>query len=303
MEKQVLYATEAGTPQGGIISPVLANLTLDGLEVMLRERYPRWRCQCVNLSRYADDFVVTGRSEELLETEVKPMIATFLRSRGLELSEEKTSITHIAKGFDFLGQNVRKYGGKYLSKPSAANVKTFLTSIRGLVKGHKAVSAGVLIQLLNPKIRGWSNYHRHAASKRTFNLVDHAIFDAVWRWCVRRHPKKNRHWVAAKYFTSWPGPFGGDNWMLHGEVAGRDGARARVMLCQASRTRIERHVKIRSDVNPYDPRWREYLTKRHAKADRSQVRQFRETGFTRPTSVLARPTAQIAPVQTSEPRP
>ena len=179
MEKQVLYATEAGTPQGGIISPVLANLTLDGLEVMLRERYPRWRCQCVNLSRYADDFVVTGRSEEFLETEVKPVIATFLRSRGLELSEEKTSITHIAKGFDFLGQNVRKYGGKYLSKPSAANVKTFLTSIRGLVKGHKAVSAGVLIQLLNPKIRGWSNYHRHAASKRTFNFVDHAIFDAV----------------------------------------------------------------------------------------------------------------------------
>jgi RNA-directed DNA polymerase len=303
MEKRVFYTTEAGTPQGGIISPVLANLTLDGLEAMLRERYPVWRRQCVNLSRYADDFVVTGRSKELLENEVKPMIAEFMQSRGLELSEEKTSITHIEDGFDFLGQNVRKYNGKYLTKPSAANVKTFLENIRGLVKEHKAVSAGTLILLLNPKIRGWSNYHRHAASKRTFNLVDHAIFKVLWDWCVWRHPNKGRRWVAEKYFTSWRGPAGGNNWMFHGTVPDKDGAPTRVMLYQASRMRIERHVKIRSEVNPYDPGWRKYLAKRHAKAYRSQGRQLTETGFVRQTTVPKPPTTGIHAQSAPEPRP
>jgi RNA-directed DNA polymerase len=294
MEKRIFHTTDAGTPQGGIISPVLANLTLDGLEGMLRKRYPKWSGRCVNLSRYADDFIVTGRSKEVLDKEVKPMIAEFMRSRGLELSEEKTSITQIEQGFDFLGQNVRKYNGKYLTKPSSANVKTFLANIRGLIKEHRAVSAGTLILLLNPKIRGWSNYHRHAASKRTFNLVDHALFEALWRWCVWRHPRKNHHWIVAKYYASWRGPFGGDNWMFHGTVPNRDGAPMRVMLYQASRTRIERHVKIRSECNPYDPMWTDYLTKRHAKADRSYVRQLTETGFVRQTTV-----AKVAPSRRS----
>ena len=303
MEKQVFHTTDEGTPQGGIISPVLANLTLDGLETLLRQRYPVWRCQCVNLIRYADDFVVTGRSKELLENEVKPRIAEFLRSRGLELSDEKTSITHIEEGFDFLGQNIRKYGDTCLTKPSDANVKTFLENIRRVMKEHKAVTAGTLILLLNPKIRGWSNYHRHAASKRTFNLVDHAIFKALWRWCVWRHPGKSRHWIKTKYFTSCPGPVGGNNWMFHGEVRGRNGAASRVLLYAASRTRIERHVKIRSEVNPYDPSWRTYLAKRHAKADRSSVRQLTETGFVRPTTVLKPTTACTGSHLTPKPRP
>ena len=134
MERHVFHPTEAGTPQGGIISPVLANLTLDGIERELRARYPakslKARQAKVNFVRYADDFVVTGRSKEVLETEVKPLIERFLRERGLELSQEKTSITHIEQGFDFLGQTIGKYHGKLFISPAKKNIKTFLAKVR-----------------------------------------------------------------------------------------------------------------------------------------------------------------------------
>ena len=116
MEEGVVYPTEAGTPQGGIASPVLANLALDGLEEAAQRAAPRH--QKVNVVKYADDFIITGASKEVLETKVKPAVVAFLAERGLELSEEKTRITHIDDGFGFLGFNVRKYGGKLLIKPS-----------------------------------------------------------------------------------------------------------------------------------------------------------------------------------------
>src|SRR5881628_4110534 len=132
MEKHVLHTTEEGTPQGGIISPVLANLTLDGLERMLMEHFPRVKTgkgALVNFARYADDFIVTGSSKELLEQEVKPLVEQFMRERGLELSAEKTVITHIEEGFDFLGQTVRKYRRgkrtKFFITPSKKSVKAF----------------------------------------------------------------------------------------------------------------------------------------------------------------------------------
>ena len=129
MEKSVWHAAEDGTPQGGIISPVLANMTLDGLEKLLREKYPakgpgsnKGKRSKVHMVRYADDFIITGSSQTLLEKEVKPLVIGFLQERGLELSQEKTTITHIADGFDFLGQNIRKYNGLLLTRPSKKNV-------------------------------------------------------------------------------------------------------------------------------------------------------------------------------------
>jgi RNA-directed DNA polymerase len=206
MEKHVLHPTEAGTPQGGICSPVLANLTLDGLETRLREKYPKTgtpkRQAKVNLVRFADDFIITGVTKELLENEVKPLVQAFLQERGLELSPEKTRITHITDGFDFLGQHIREYNGKIIIKPSVKNFKTFLTNIREVIKGNAQAPAGYLITLLNPKIRGWANYHRYIASKHTFVKVDYAIFKALWRWAKRRHPDKDRRWIADKYFCS-----------------------------------------------------------------------------------------------------
>ena len=139
MDKSVLYETEDGTPQGGICSPVLANLTLDGLEAKLRELYPKKSAKSrrvkVNVVRFADDFVITGSSKELLENEVKPVVEQFLHERGLRLSQEKTKITHITDGFDFLGQHIRDYDGKILVKPSRKNVQALLRKVRGIIKG------------------------------------------------------------------------------------------------------------------------------------------------------------------------
>jgi len=132
MEKHVLHETTDGTPQGGIISPALSNCALDGLERLLKEKFPTnqplssfgGKFACVNFIRYADDFIITGRTKELLEGEIKPLVEQFLQVRGLALSPAKTVITHVEKGFDFLGQNVRKYpNGKLLIKPSKKNVK------------------------------------------------------------------------------------------------------------------------------------------------------------------------------------
>jgi RNA-directed DNA polymerase len=144
------------------------------------------------------DFIITGSSYELLEQEIKPLVEQFLRERGLELSPEKTRITHIEDGFDFLGQHVRKYGGKLLIKPARKNVKAFLGKIRKIVKANKQATTANLIAQLNPMIRGWVNYHRHVASKVTFYHVDTAIFTMLWSWAKRRHPTKSKGWVAKK---------------------------------------------------------------------------------------------------------
>jgi len=207
VENRHLFPTEAGTPQGGIISPTLANMTLDGLEVLLAQHFPRekwkdgkrWRSK-VNLVRYADDFVITGDSRELLEDEVRPLVEQFLKERGLTLSTDKTRITHINEGFDFLGQNLRKYGGKPLVKRSKKNTYAFLEKVRGIIDTNKSVSQTRLIGLLNPVIRGWANYHRHGVAKETFNRMDHEIWRALWQWARRRHPKKSRDWVKQHCF-------------------------------------------------------------------------------------------------------
>jgi RNA-directed DNA polymerase len=160
----------------------------------------------VNFIRYADDFIVTGRSKDLLEKEVKPLIEQFLRERGLELSPTKTVITHVKTGFDFLGQNVRRYpDGKRRIKPSKKNVKTFLDDIRRTIKAALGSSAADLIRQLNPKIRGWANYHRHTMNKSTFARVDHEIFSSLWRWARRRHPRKAARWCKEKYFANHAG--------------------------------------------------------------------------------------------------
>ena len=203
MEQGKRFDTVAGTPQGGIISPVIANMVLDGLEGKLRtlaKNQSQQRKLQINYVRYADDFIVTGKSKELLETEVLPLLNAYMAERGVALSEEKTLITHIDNGFDFLGQNVKKYNGKLLIKPSNKNVKTFLGKVREVLTRHKMAPAWLIVQWLNPKIRGWANYHRHVVSSETFSYVDHRIWQMLWRWARRRHSNKPRHWVAKKYF-------------------------------------------------------------------------------------------------------
>src|SRR5215469_8665041 len=208
-------------------------MALDGLEARLREKFPTRANGAhqgkVTLIRYADDFIGTGAAEELLEQAVNPLVEQFMRERGLELSQEKTCITHIESGFDFLGQNVRKYQGKLLVKPSQKNVKAFLATVRAVIKGNKQATAGDLIFQLNPKIRGWAEYHRHVASEETFCKVDHAIFQTRWQWAKRRHPNKKAAWVKKKYFKT----IGDRNWVFFGEVTGKQGQTQEVWLFSA----------------------------------------------------------------------
>jgi RNA-directed DNA polymerase len=258
IHKRILYPTEAGTPQGGVISATLANMTLDGLEAELKMFRVQDR---VYMVRYADDFIITGNSKELLENEVKPLVEKFLSTRGLELSQEKTGIAHIDKGFDFLGVNIRKYGGKLLIKPSKKNVKAFLEKVRKVIKDNKTAKQVCLIKMLNPVIRGWANYHKTIIAKETFNHVDSEIWHSLWQWAKRRHPEKSHVWVKRKYFKT-PGHI---NWVFAAddrEEFDSDGKPSVVKLFRASGIPIKRHIKIKGEANPFDPKFETYFEER-----------------------------------------
>ena len=257
VDNRKFYSTNIGTPQGGIISPTLANLTLNGMESLLKKIPAKHK---VHVITYADDFVITAKSKEVLQEVVKPKIEAFLNQRGLQLSQDKTSITHIDKGFDFLGYNLRKYKGKLLTKPSKDSVKNFLKDIRDTVKSHKTATSWGLIHLLNPKIRGWTNYYRHVVAKKTFQKIDHNIFWLLCRWVKRKHPNKNSTWMKTKYFRS----NGSDNWIFHAKTKNQ-GKLKFFDLFKAGRTPIIRRVKIRGHANPYDPAYKEYFENRKIK--------------------------------------
>jgi RNA-directed DNA polymerase len=264
LEKNVWFATTEGTPQGGIISPALANRALDGLEDLLAQRYARSSLRKtlfkVHLVRYADDFIITGTSEALLKNEVQPLVEHFLKERGLALSHEKTRITCSEDGFDFLGQTVRRFkDGKVRLRPSKKNVKAFLAKIREVFREQGgSCTAGELIQTLNAKIKGWAMYHRHACSKRTFNYVDYQIFRLLWRWCRRQHRQKSCKWIKEKYFKR----IGNRDWVFTGSLRDRQGKAYPICLLEAAGVRIVRQIKIRGDANPYDPEWEGYFEER-----------------------------------------
>lgn len=283
MEENVFHPTESGSPQGGIISPVIANMALDGLESLLRQTFPRRLGLKIHLVRYADDFVITGATREILQENVMPLLQAFLKERGLMLSPDKTHITHISEGFDFLGQNVRKYNGKYLSKPSAKSQKTLLTKVRTILKSEgRSLSTFGVIRRLNPIIRGWANYHRFAASKETFTRIDHDIYLALWQWAKRRHPQKSKHWIYQRYFGNPDNTYKG----FHTFTVNKKGERVPYRLFSAARLPVKRYIKIRSAANPYDSQWELYFEERlarHTKLDfwgnpRFKSLWFRERG-------------------------
>jgi RNA-directed DNA polymerase len=254
MEKGQLHPTEEGTPQGGIISPVLMNMTLDGLETMLKQRFagthPRAK---VHLNRYADDFTASGTSPEQLTTQVRPPVVEFLRERGLTLSEEKTRIIHITTGFDFLGRNIRRFGNKTLIRPSQANVQAIVTKVCQIIKRNATLPPGKLLLIINPVLRGWAEHFRHDVSKAAFSHVDTAIFKALWQWAKRRHPTQRWQWVKQKYFPQ----ANGRAWSFRGEVDGK-----RQYLFRTCSVPIRRHIKIKAAANPFDPEWELYFEKR-----------------------------------------
>ena len=256
VNKGKLYPIKAGTPQGAIISPVLANMTLDGLEAAVKNAVAK--NAKVHVIRYADDFIVTAESKQILQQKVKPAIGSFLSQRGLNLSGEKTRITRIEDGFDFLGQQLRKYGDKFIATPSKSSVKGIVLKTKKIIKSHLASKTVEMLRVLNPVIRGWANYHRHACSKKAFNYVDYCIFKNLWKWAKRRHPNKKAHWIRKCYFRT----IGNREWCLFATQKTEGGEAKVIDLHYMSTVKIVRHTKIRGNANPYDIRWQGYFSKR-----------------------------------------
>lgn len=257
IEEGIKHTTEKGTPQGGIISPTLLNATLSGLEEAVKA-VTYSRRDKVYICSYADDFIITGATKNVLEEKVKPTVENFLRERGLTLSQEKTVLGHIDDGFNFLGCNIRKYRGKLIIKPSKESVKRFLEEVRLLIKKNNSATTENLIRLLNPKIRGWANYFSHVCSKETFGYISCQIFRALWRWCCRRHPNKGKRWVKSKYFRSEENR----NWIFTSKILDKHGQWKHLDLVNIKQTTIKRHLKIRAEAIPYDPKYTMYLRSR-----------------------------------------
>jgi len=258
VSKHNLFPTNSGTTQGSIISPILSNITLDGIEKILDIKYHSKNNKInrriaskyqVNLVKYADDFIVTARTKEIAE-EVKVHIGNFLKQRGLELSNEKTQITHINDGFDFLGWNFRKYNGKLLIKPSKKSIQKITREISDVIRNGKTWTQEDLINTLNPIITGWSNYHQGVVSKSIFRKIDSRVWNMLWKWAKRRHPHKSKKWITSKYWQT----IGKRKWVF---------ASGNIQLKYLSNTRIIRTIPIKLDKNPYLDRdyWIEYKTK------------------------------------------
>jgi RNA-directed DNA polymerase len=266
MEKQEFQPSNIGTPQGGIISPLLANIALDGMETYLYNKLREMGYKSYNIRngqiriiRYADDFVVMHENKKVIE-DSKIIIAEWLKERGLELSEEKTKIVHSTEGFDFLGFNVRHYenetkgyraknfankqGFKILIKPSKKSIKAHSDKIKQILKQKKSAPQDAVINKLNPIIKGWSNYFRIGVSTETFSQLDHLIWQKLWAWSKRRHPTKSRKWIANKYFHT----IGKRKWCF---ATKKDGQIDQVLYTHSD-TKIKRHIKIRAGKSFYD---------------------------------------------------
>jgi RNA-directed DNA polymerase len=249
LEDDNFHDTISGVPQGGVISPLLANIALDGMQSLVGSK-----CGFI---RYADDFVVTARSQEELVS-LRPKLEGWLGERGLEMNTEKTRIVSIEDGFNFLGFNVRHYQGRCLVKPEMDKVFAFLRRIREWLNCHKQETPDVVILKLNPILRGWAQYYRNFVSSRTFSYVNHRITKMLWFWCKRRHPNKGRKWVKRKYFAV----LDGRDWQFVAKSQDSAGKPVIYHLFNVNKMPIKRHIKVRGAVSPDDPASLDYWKER-----------------------------------------
>jgi len=266
MENQEFQASDIGTPQGGIISPLLANIALDGMENHLYKKLRdkgykgiELRQGQIRVVRYADDFVVMHENKKVIE-DSKLIIAEWLKERGLELSEEKTKIVHSTEGFDFLGFNCKHYdnkttgyearnfankqGFKILIKPSKKSIDTHSNKIKEVLRQMKAASQEQIIGKLDPIIKGWANYYRGCVASDTFNKLDHLMWQKLWVWAKRRHSTKGKRWITGKYFHT----IRNRKWCF---AMKKDGIIDQT-LAKYSDTKIKRHVKVQAGKSYYD---------------------------------------------------
>jgi len=261
VENGITYPTHKGTPQGGVISPTLSNMTLDGLEEVVHKVVP-WRSR-VNFVRYADDFIVTGKSKTLLETKVKPIIEAFLADRGLELSKGKTVISHIRDGFTFLGQTFRKHGRTLHVRPSKEGVHALVRKVGDIIRQHRSLPMEGLITKLNSTLRGWANYHRYVVSSEAFSRVDTYVFEQLWRMLQRRHQTKSKEWLARKYWAA------SGRKHVFSVILNYKGMKHLLKVVRIGSIGIRRHIKVKAEANPYMPEYAYYYwRRRHHKETR-----------------------------------
>jgi len=207
---------------------------------------------------WATRLIITAKSPEILKEKVIPIIVNFLAQRGLSLSQEKTKIVHIEEGFDFLGFNVRKYKGKFLCKPSKSSIKAIKLKIKETVQRAYGWSGFELISILNPIIKGWSNYYRIGVSKATYAALDKYIYEKTLYWTMRKFNGHNRYKAVDRYFRNRSIS---RRWIFSDIVKTKEGKK-KVCICKMMDTKIQRHIKIRSNSNPYLPEHFEYFEDR-----------------------------------------
>lgn len=259
MESSTLYPTQDGTPQGGIISPILCNMTLDGLQDLVIKGRNKKRRK-LNVIRYADDFIITGATPEILLDEIKPDLVCFLAERGLSLSEKKTRLRQINDGFDFLGFNVRKYKLKLLIKPQDGKVRALLDKVKDFLVRHRGIPFHVMLLKLNRIVRGWAYAYRRVVAKSRMGFVDYRLYYLVRKWLRREHRSKSWAWIAKRYRSREWG-----RWDFCAIYFNALGVRKMVRLFRAADLPIRYHIKIRSEANPYDPSFEEYFAYRNLK--------------------------------------
>lgn len=264
-EGKLFHTTEQGTPQGGILSPTMANMTLDGLEAHVLAAVPCHKrgepSSKVHVIRYADDLVATANTREILEEHVIPAITAFLKARGLRLSERKSRIVHIDEGFDFLGTNVRKYSGKLLIRPNRDNVASLIRRTRSLIRLNCGAKTENLLGQLNPLLQGWAYQFRHLVAAKTFQYIDFCVFRQLWKWALRRHNNKGKRWVKTRYFST----MGNVGWLFHTKRIRPGESPQTIALFRTSSLPIRRHVKVRSVAKYFDSRYAEYFKERQQK--------------------------------------
>jgi RNA-directed DNA polymerase len=264
IEKGRFAPTEEGTPQGGVVSPLLLNIMLHGMEQAAGVRYrtlgvdgAQTVAGCPTLVRYADDFVVMCHSREQAE-QVWHRLEQWLGPRGLAINVGKTEVVHVDQGFDFLGFNVRRYGGrKLLIKPSRAAVKRIRKRLTAEIRALRGGNALAVVQRLNPIVRGWSAYYRSVVSKEVFVTVDNHVWHLIYRWALRAHPNKSKHWAVARYFDRF-NENRQDRWVFGDRNSG-------AYLRRFAWTKIVRHRLVSGTSSPDNPDLADYWAARRRK--------------------------------------
>ena len=267
VDNGVFHNTLEGTPQGGLLSPLLANIALHGMEEILGISYARYENKRgityasrgkYRMVRYADDFLIFAQSKEDI-LKVESILQPYLDERGLVLAEDKTFIKHISEGFDFLGFNFRQYKTKdgllCLNKPSKDSINKFKMKIDDICKSCYGNNVGVLIRRLNPVIRGTANYWRHVVSKKVFCAMDDYIWNKIYKFLRRLHGNKGKKWIKQRYFPYFNNGRYTGNWILTDPLTGD-------YLIKMKWTPIRRHIMIKYDYSPYDKDKTDYFDMR-----------------------------------------